>query len=241
MPLPHTFLEHIRTQGYDSRSNKHSNALALAVLEDLVATCPAIRAHAAAGELVYQLNMTLRFGSADWNVDFVLGEPATPVAPSTGGIGRGTPALVRLAPEIKSVMGSHRNAIQNRKRDFEAHHDHVHNYNRRTVAAGLLVLNANESFQSTVRLSPVRLARPGVFDATLRFCVEQMRAVKSSGGSSPTGMDAKGLIVLNLADPTGTKASYVDRPPAPQLGDPLHYDSFIRKLCEEYTTRFGRT
>ena len=238
MPLPTTFLEHIRASGYNSRSDKHSNALALAVLGQLVEACPALRRHAQSGELVYQLNMPLKFGSSEWNVDFVLGEPERAV-PVEAAVRRETPSFVRVALEIKSVMGSHRNAIQNRKRDFEAHHEHVHNYNRRSVAAGLLVLNANESFSSTVRTTPVRLARPGVFARTLEFCVQQMRSVTSSGGPTAYGMDAKGLLVLDLPRPDGTTARFVEAPPAPRVGDPLHFDSFIRKLCEEYTARFG--
>jgi hypothetical protein len=239
MPLPHTFLDHLRQSGYDSRSNKHSNALALAVLDDLISSCPAIAAQGAAGALVYQLNMKLRFGASDWNVDFVLGQPGTPTAPPDGRIATQTPSFVRLALEIKSVMGSHRNAIQNRKRDFEAHHEHVHNYNRRSVAAGLLVLNANSRFESSVRTSPVRPSAPEVHARTLDFCVHQMRSVTSSGGANHYGMDAKGLILLNLLNKSGAGTTYVVAAPAPQPGDPLHYDSFIRKLCEEYTARFA--
>jgi hypothetical protein len=136
-------------------------------------------------------------------------------------------------------MSSHRNAVQNRKRDFEAHHEHVHNYNRRAVAAGLMVINTNPAFISSVRTSPLRPAQAGVFQRTLEFCVQQMRSVTSSGGPSQYGMDAQGLILLDLPDRAATEVRYFESPPAPRPGDPLHYDSFIHKLCEEYSARFG--
>jgi len=31
--------------------------------------------------------------------------------------------------------------------------------------------------------------------------------------------------------------SYVIGPPAPAVGDPLHYDSFIQRLCRVYAGR----
>ena len=34
-------------------------------------------------------------------------------------------------------------------------------------------------------------------------------------------------------------ARYVTRPPAPTVGDPLHYDAFIQALCALHAERFG--
>jgi len=33
---------------------------------------------------------------------------------------------------------------------------------------------------------------------------------------------------------------YVTRPPAPSIGDPLHYDAFVQSLCSLYNQRFGQ-
>jgi hypothetical protein len=30
-------------------------------------------------------------------------------------------------------------------------------------------------------------------------------------------------------------------PPAPQSGDPLHWDSFVRRLCDLYVQRWAKT
>ena len=74
-PNPQAFLNHLRTFGYHPRSDKHSNALALAIVDDLVTYCPRLAEKAAAGETVFDLNFGLKAGTAEWNVDLVLGTP----------------------------------------------------------------------------------------------------------------------------------------------------------------------
>ena len=53
MPLPQAFIEHLRAEGYNPRSNKHSNALSEAIVADLIENCPKIADRAASGHLVY--------------------------------------------------------------------------------------------------------------------------------------------------------------------------------------------
>jgi hypothetical protein len=151
MPPPEGFLRHLREAGYHPRSSRHSDALSSAIIADLVARCEVMAHDVRAGKLVYDLNMDLRFGTSTWNVDLVLGSPATPAATQAPMIARSTPASVRIALEIKGVMTEHRKAVKNRKRDFEAHHEHVHNYDRRAIAAGVMVINAAERFRSPLR------------------------------------------------------------------------------------------
>lgn len=37
----------------------------------------------------------------------------------------------------------------------------------------------------------------------------------------------------------GGPVRFVTEPPAPRAGDPLHYDSFLQRLCDDYRERFG--
>jgi hypothetical protein len=67
----------LQGQGYHSRSNKHSNALAEAMVADLMNCCPAMARTAREGRLVYDLNFTINAGTSDWNVDLVLDAPAS--------------------------------------------------------------------------------------------------------------------------------------------------------------------
>lgn len=239
MPLPEPFLDHLRARGYHPRSDRHSNALAEAIVADLMLRCEAMARDAAAGRLVYDLNMDLRFGTSTWNVDLVLGSPSPPTAPSPAPITRATPSAVRIAIEIKGVMTEHRKAVKNRKRDFEAHHEHVHNYNRHTIAGGVMVINSSPTFKSPLRPEITAHGSPNAVLTLVQHCVTEMRNVTEAGGGSPYGMDAKCALVVDFDNVHFASARYLTSPPAPQPGDPLHYESFLQRICDEYGERFG--
>jgi hypothetical protein len=237
MTNPNSFPQHLRDEGYHSRSNKHSNALAEAILQDLVRHCPKIREKGRRGTIVYDLNVTLRAGTADWNVDLVLGPPPLESLPPTKGvpISKQTPSTIEIAIEIKSVMTAHRKAVKNRKRDLEAHHEHVHNYNNNAIAGGVFVINASDSFQSPLLPEPTIHGSPA---RTVEHCVSELRSVSTRGGTKRYGLEAKCAIIVNMDNVNHSAAKYVSTPPAPPIGDQLHYDAFIRAICEHYTQRF---
>jgi len=235
MSLPASFLDHLRTQGYHPRSNKHSNALARAIVADLLETCEPMRAKAAAGRLVYSINAKLHFGTAVWNIDLAMGPPGGLVAVPPAGIAYAPPSTFQIAIEIKGVMTEHHKAVKNRKRDFEAHHQHVHNYSNAAIAGVVMVINAAPRFQSpliprvTVHRNPTAL---------VAHCMSEMRAVISRGGVEGRGIDAGCAIVVSHDNIDNTATRYVTTALAPQIGDPLHYDAFIQKICSEYGHRF---
>lgn len=237
MPNPAPFIEHLRQSGYHPRSNKHSNALAEAIVLDLVQYCPRIRDRAQSGDLVYDLNFTIRAGTAEWNVDLVLGPPELGASPAPGvaGLQRRTPSTVQIAIEIKAVMTEHHKAIKNRKRDLEAHHEHVHNYNNQAVAGGVLVINASPRFQSPLRSDETIHRVPR---RLVEHCISELRAVSVRGGTKGYGLEARCAIVLSTDNIDHSAASYATAAPAPPLGDPLHYDAFIRTVCDQFTRRF---
>ena len=237
-PAPGEFLSHLRTEGYHPRSDKHSNLLASLIVRDLLSFCEPMAEKAQGGKLVYQLNQTLYTGTAEWNVDLVLGEPP-PGAEfdlEKCDIARAAPSSVQIALEIKSVMTEHRKAVKNRKRDFEAHHDHVHRYNNRTIAAGLLLLNGSKSFKSPLRNEPTEHKNP---EKLLEHCIRELRAVSHRVDLSGTGLEAKGVLVVDFDNQDLASASYVTRGSAPAVGDPLHYDAFLQRICGLYPERFG--
>jgi hypothetical protein len=237
-PNPQRFLEHLQHEGYHPRSDKHSNALARAIVDDLVRYCPRIRERAAAGELVYDLNVTITAGTAEWNVDLVLGPPALGTAPPDADtpIARTTPATVQIAIEIKSVMTEHRKAVKNRKRDLEAHHEHVHNYSQEAVAGGVLVINASPEFRSPLRSTTTVHRQP---ERLVEHCIAELQAVSARGGTKGYGLEARCAIVVEIDNLQNDRARYVTKPPAPPVGSPLHYDAFIRTICDHYTRRFS--
>lgn len=237
-PNPDSFLSHFRQHGYHPRSDKHSNALAEAIAADLLRHCPAISRKAKAGQIVFDLNFTLKAGTADWNIDLVLGAPSFDVEPPVEGIAisRTPPSRVEIAIEIKSVMTEHRKAVKNRKRDLEAHHEHVHNYSEFCIAGGVLAINGSATFQSPLRNEPTIHRDP---DRLVQHCLQEFRSVAARGGPTGYGLEARCAIVVDMDNVNQTQAAYITRPPAPQVGDPLHYDTFIRTVCDFYTRRFA--
>jgi hypothetical protein len=236
---PQALLNHLRSTGYHPRSPKHSDALGEAIVADLLATCPLIAKRAARGELVYWPNFDLHYGTSQWNIDLVLGTPP----PSSGAPQQGQPILkeppssVQIALEFKTVMTEHRKAVKNRKRDMEAHHEHVHNYDQQAIAGGVLLINASETFRSPLRGGAIT-THPKIADK-IQHCMNEVRAISVRGGPTGYGLDAKTAILVNLDNVNLAGTSYFTASPAPQVGDPLHYDAFIQRLCSEYQRRFG--
>jgi hypothetical protein len=238
-PNPDSFLQHLQTKGYHPRSDKHSNALAEAVISDLLKYCPKIASKAAAGQIVYDVNFTITVGTTDWNIDLVLGSAPLGMKPPEAGVPivRTSPALVQIAIEIKSVMTEHRKAVKNRKRDFDAHHAHAHQYNPNTIAGGLFILNASPKFKSPLRPEETTHKNP---EKLVLHCLDEFRGISSSGGTiGAAGLDAKGVVVVNCDNIDHPATSYVTGKPAPVVGDPVHYDAFIQNICDLYTARFS--
>ena len=236
MAAPRAFIEHLRNAAYHPRSNKHSNALSEAIVADLLEHCPKIAEQATAGHLVYSLNFNLIYGQSQWNVDLVLGAPppGTP-PPNHLPIRRCDPATVQVAVELKSVMTEHRKAVKNRKRDFEAHHDHVHRYSARAIAGAVMIVNAAPTFKSPLRSEVTVHKGPMVL---VEHCIREMRNLSMRPGPTGHGLDTATILVVNMDNVNLEETEYVVAVPAPLVGDPLHYDAFVQRLCAAYTERF---
>lgn len=209
-------------------------------MTDLLRMCPALAGRARAGEVVYDLNFDLHVRTATWNVDLVLGTPATQEVPEGEHIRRSPPSSVEIAIEIKSVMTEHRKAVKNRKRDLEAHHEHVHNYSASAIAGGVLVVNQASQFRSPLRQGITVHGRGDrqVVRSLISHCVSELRNVAERSGVTDEGLDAKCAIVVDMDNIALAGTNYETRPPAPQVGDPLHYDSFLQRICAQYQGRF---
>jgi hypothetical protein len=239
-PNPDAFLRHLKEKGYHPRSDKHSNALSEAIVVDLLDACPRMAEDAAKGLLVYDLNFTIRAGTSDWNVDLVMGaSPPGTSAPAAGvRLSNTTPSTVYIAIEIKSVMTEHHKAVKNRKRDFEAHHEHVHRYNNTAIAGGILVVNAAATFKSPLRGDVTRHKDP---QKLIRHCIQEMRGVTSRSGLQGEGLEAKAVLVVDMDNQNLLATRFIPDSPAPTVGDPLHYDAFIQAVSALYVSRFGRS
>lgn len=241
MTAPERFAAYLLKEPYHPRSNKHSNKLLELLLDDLIEFCPRLRDEAANGRAVYALNRKVQVGTSEWNVDLVLGPPASSSAAASeeSAIRRAQPSNFRLACEAKSIMTEHRKAQRNRQRDLDALHQFMHRYDQNTVVAAITVINIAESFRSPLRRgvtkhkNPIDLVRASI--ALLRTL-----PIRSHPTNGP-GLEANAVIVLNYNNSARKAISTVySAPPAPQPGDPLHWDSFIRRICDLYSQRWSR-
>ena len=157
-------------------------SLSCSVVGDLLSRCPVIRSQAAAGDLVFSFNFNLLQGTSAWNVDRQ--------AVSDGEMRQAPTSTVRIAIEHKAVMTEHRKAVKNRKRDFEAHHEHVHRYSSSAIAGGILIVNGSSTFKSPLREGTTKHRDP---KALVEHCIDQMRAV-SQRPDTGYGLEAKAVV-----------------------------------------------
>ena len=98
-----------------------------------------------------------------------------------------------------------------------------------------MVVNASPNFQSPLR--------PGVtvhhdVHTLVAHCLREMRNVSMRTGRGDNGLDAKAPIIISMDNVAWSTTSYQTAAPAPTVGDPMHYDAFIQRLCGEYRARF---
>lgn len=238
MPAPARFIEHLRQHGYHPRSNAHGKALCEFVLDDLLKACPKIAEDAALGKLVNDLNRKIIVGSSEWNIDLVLGPPPAGFEhhPSPSRIPKSPPTTIRIAIEAKTIMTEHGKARRNRQRDLDSFHQFVHRYDPGAVAAGLTVVNIAKRFKSPLR-SGVSTHRN--IEELVQETMGLLRALPTRSTPDQAGLEANGAILVDHDNISLRKTRLVTAPPAPQVGDPLHYDALLRRICDRYTQRWS--
>lgn len=251
MKGPEQFVRHLTQHGYHPRSDTHSNILCQGILVDLLETSPLLAERATHGTIVAKINHTVQVAFQRWNTDLVLGPPAELVSDLEQGamIHWQVPTVIQVGVEIKGVMTEHGKARRNRLRDLQAFHDYAHRYNEHTIAAGLVVVNVSEIFWSPLR-DEDDITEHDNIDRLGHETVELYRNLPlRDRPSGEAGLEAASVIVVkhdNLVSHPNPPAHLhpapshlVERPPAPQPGDPLSYNTFIHRICNLYRQRWA--
>jgi hypothetical protein len=256
MPFEDELVAHLGAGGYHPRTSRHSDFQSELIIRDLVASCQLLGRRAARGEVVAQLRHHQQVGHADWVIDIAIGSCAGIPSPAPEGISikMAPPVVIQIAIELKSIFTEHGKARKNRLRDFNSFHGYAHAYSPKTVAVGFLIVNSAEHFYSPLR-DENDLTKHGTTRASAREvarnAVDIFRSIPlRNGASDPPGMEAIGVVVVehdNLAfhpSPECVKESHcrtriAPAPPNPKIGDPLHYQSMLQRVCNAYTERFG--
>jgi hypothetical protein len=226
---------------YHSRSDAHSIALCTLILEDLLRDSAPLRADALADRVVYGINAKHTFPNGKTKtLDLAIGT-AREIGESTRFADTIYPAdieRVLISCEAKTVMTEHGKSQPRVFDELGSSHEIVHQGDREAIAAGITVVNIAKTFVSPLRQKSrkVHVSKHQQPRAAERM-VSHLRGLPIRDNIDGIGFDAYATIVVDC-DNQGPAFLWTD-PPAPQLRDADHYDTFIARLSAAYSSRFG--
>lgn len=253
---------------YHSRSDRHSKVACWGVAFDMITTSALLRRHVAEGKVVLGVNHTMRdFGTGrKKNLDLVFARPVG--APSTTRtfasladqyaivLGSNQRRLLQdlpacsIAPvgatlvalEAKATMTAHIRALPRLYDELNSSHLCVHGASRQALAVGFVMINASPTFASS-DLNKGDLSSGLQFThepqpRSVQRTLEKLAEIPRRSNVRETGFDGIGVVVIDgLND--GSPYTLVTDVPAPQAGDPFHYDGMIARMANEYDTTFA--
>lgn len=150
---------------------------------------------------------------------------------------------VLVALEAKATMTEHVGALPRLYDELNSSHLATHGNSPQALAIGYVQINAAVEFFSSVLnrgKAPADFI-PNVHDqpyATNRV-LEKVEQLPRRSHSSEVGFDGLGVTILDFRNDGTSPVSLVTAPPAPRPGSPFHYDTMIRRMANEYDTRFA--
>ncbi len=251
--LPHVYR-------YHSRSDIHSVMLCEFVMRDLLRNCASLREQALRGETAYGINVKHKWETTGKvkALDLAVGPPTESAVtlPSialsqirrvknkkrkSGTVLEIQNALSRLliACEAKAVMTEHGKSQPRLFDELSSSHEIVHQGDQETIAAGIVMVNIASSFVSPLRQrdpKTLHFSRHHQPMVTTRM-IQHLRGLRIRDNIGEVGFDAFCTFVVDCDNQTGCTL-FTDSP-APQPGDPDHYDTFIGRITQFYGERFG--
>ncbi len=228
---------------YHSRSDAHSIALCTFVLEDLLHACPALSEQVRRGKIIYgtNINYTWRSTGKAKTLDLAIGPPSGRPEESPLPSGTGVPSEILVSCEAKSVMTEHGKSQPRVYDELSSSHEIVHQGRQDAIATGITVVNIADTFVSPLRqtssetLYVTRHNQP----AAAASMVLHLRGLPIRNAVGEVGFDAYTTIVVDC-DNQGDVRLWTGSP-APQSGDPDHYEAFLGRISQFYSERFSAT
>lgn len=231
-----------RMYNYLPRSDSHSIAICDFIVQDLVQRCPVIRGKAAEGKISYGLNVLHMWPNGKKKtLDLVIGVPeyANTLPPANGTISRATSfSRVLVSGEAKNCMTEHKKSQPRLFDELSSSHEIVHQGDQHCIALGIAVVNIAKTFVSPLRQKtglPVEVTNHRQPDVAASM-IAHLRGLPFSSGVGKVGFDAFTTIVVDCCN-TGGATLHVGSP-APQPGEPDHYDTFLNRVCTAFAERF---
>lgn len=237
----HTDRRYGHTYRYHSRSDAHSIALCAYILDDILDACPVLRDQALQGSVAYGINIQHVWSTTRKakTFDLAFGPPVSFTQPTSSITRASQLADVWLSCEAKSVMTEHGKSQPRVYDEISSSHEIVHQGKPDAIATGISVVNIAPTFASPLRQTSVDhlyMTEHKQPYATGRM-VNHLRGLPIRDKIGQVGFDAYTTIVI-ATDNLTTVSLWTD-PPAPQLGDPDHYDTFIARIAQFYVERFS--
>jgi hypothetical protein len=207
------------------------------LLNDLYSNCPAFKAMADKGAIVYQANYTVNEGTPSrWTIDLVVGKSSGESPLPGASIARANPSEVWIAVDAKAIMTEHGKARRNRQRDLNSMADILHRMHPVPITGAYVVINMASRFRSPLRTESIQHKNIERIVAETIPLILEILEDKEKGRH---GLDAAGISVINYSNLPGAECKLIEDPPAPDASSPLYYDNFLSKLCDEFTARFA--
>lgn len=228
MSAPLAYVDWINAHpGFNPRSQKSSNALSEFVVTDLRQASPPIDVALISGKLRQAPNSEVKTQVVGRNIDLVISEANNE-----------TEGRVVIAIENKTIMAAHGKARKNRFGDLIAYSNHIHNHNRDSIAAGILVINFSGAYENpdpfAKSLKRAKFDMLKVVGSTVElFANLPLREQADEPSDQP-----EALAVIIISYDGASPSKLVTAPPSPSKDSPLNYENFIRRIAKLYARRF---
>lgn len=227
-------------------------------MRDLLTSCQLLREQASRGEAAYGINVKHIWkttGKAK-ALDLAVGVPDKPELPEAPNeicqvknakgksgevlfVGQNALSRLLIACEAKAVMTEHSKSQPRLFDELSSSHEIVHQGDQETIATGIVMVNIAPSFVSPLRQRDASRLHYSVHDQprVAARMIQHLRGLRIRDHVGQVGFDAFCTFVVDTDNQAGCVLH--TESPAPQPGDPDHYDTFIQRITRFYTERFG--
>jgi hypothetical protein len=231
-----------RFYNYLPRSSSHSLALCGLIIQDLILRSAVIRDKAQEGRIAFGLNVYHTWPNGKTkNLDLAIGitEPLDlPLIPHGISQAEGF-SRVLISCEAKNCMTEHGKSQPRLFDELSSSHEIVHQGDQLCIAAGIAVINIAPTFVSPLRqhtgipLVVTQHNQPGVTSSM----IAHLRGLPIRNEVGQVGFDAFTQAVVNCNNQNG--ATLHTELPAPQPGQPDHFDTFMNRIGLAFEQRFA--
>lgn len=178
------------------------------------------------------------------NLDFAIGVPNEEI--TQGSFRKGeliacvkSLSSIEISCEAKSTMTEHSKSQPRMYDELSSSHEIIHQGAPSAIATGIAVVNIARTFVSPLRQTShtPHVTKHKQPEAAAGM-IKHLRGLKIRDGLGEVGFDAFCTIVLDCDNVSC--ANLMTDPPAPQIGDPDRYETYVTRIVRFYEARFPK-